>query len=79
MTGDILFSHKRSARKWVVVQIAEYKGNRFLDLRFWIGAEGELTATLKGVTLQLEAVPALCEALASMVPPPPPKGRKEAS
>lgn len=66
MTGDILFSHDKGAREKVVVQIAEYEGNRFLDLRVWIGAEGELKATRKGVTLPLTAAPALCEALAGV-------------
>ncbi len=40
----------------------EFKGRRFFELRLWAGEHGD-TATGKGVTLPIEAVPDLARAL----------------
>ena len=44
----------------------EFKGRRFFELRLWAGESCD-KATKKGVTMPLEAVPGLANALAAYV------------
>jgi hypothetical protein len=62
---DPLFTHEKRGGT-VVVQVAEFRGARFLDLRLWVPGDGELRSTKKGVTLPLSCAKALGEALAAL-------------
>lgn len=64
--GPVSFSWpKRGA--FVRASVVEYRGSRFLDVREWLlNGSGDLVATKKGVTLPLEAVQPLSEALRSI-------------
>lgn len=69
-----LFSVEKSGGRTVIARYAEYEGTQYLDLRQWVTKAGELRPTTKGVTVPLEAVRALGEALAAATPPPAPSG-----
>jgi hypothetical protein len=47
----------------VRASVSLYKGSRFLDLRWWAEKPGEHIATPKGVTIPLDAIADLGEAL----------------
>lgn len=61
-----LFTHEKRGGAVVVVQVAEFRGARFLDLRQWVPGDGEMLSTKKGVTLPLSCAKALGEALAAL-------------
>lgn len=56
----------------------EFKGARFFELRLWTGETGD-TATRKGVTMPLEAVSSLADALAAYAASLPPEGPENGS
>ncbi len=47
----------------LVAQLTEFKGHPFLDLREWVVRSDERTATRKGVTVPLDVIRRLGEAL----------------
>jgi hypothetical protein len=54
--------------------ITDYCGSRFLDVREWAELDGKPLATRKGVTVPLEAIRALGEALMAVSRTIPPSG-----
>lgn len=56
----------------------EFKGRQFFELRLWTGENGD-KATGKGVTMPLEAVPELAQALAAYVAANAPSGPENVS
>ncbi|WP_161978430.1 transcriptional coactivator p15/PC4 family protein [Sphingomonas oligophenolica] len=74
MTGPALFERAKPGGRIVVAKVAEYNGSRFLDIREWVAGEGEPTATRKGVTIPLEAMRPLGEALIAGAGGMPPGG-----
>jgi len=63
MSGSVLFEHAKRGGATVKATIADYCGTNFLDIREWVERDGEPLATRKGVTMPLEAMRALGEAL----------------
>ncbi len=63
MSGPVLFEHSKRGGATVKATLADFCGSRFLDIREWVDREGEPLATRKGVTMPLEAMRALGEAL----------------
>lgn len=65
MAEQVLFEHPKRDSGIVRVSITSYNGSGpFLNLREWaVSRNGELVATRKGVTLPLEAMRDLGEAL----------------
>lgn len=72
MTAPV-FRLDKSGGRALIAQFADYRGAPFLDVRQWVEKGGELRPTTKGVTVPLEAVRALGEALATSSPPPAPE------
>lgn len=69
--GEVLFEHSKPNGNLLRVAKRTYRGSRpFLDLREW--ADHGRVATKHGVTVPLEALPALMEALAAHKPINPP-------
>lgn len=57
----------KNAREVIRVQIAEFRGTSFLDVRTWTaGGDGEARPTRQGVTIPLAAIPAFVEAVATV-------------
>lgn len=56
----------------------EYKGRQFFELRLWAGEHGD-KATQKGVTMPVEAVASLAEALAAYAAALPPSDSENGS
>lgn len=55
----------KNSRERIRVQLAEFRGVRFLDVRAWAtGEDGEAKPTRQGVTVPLAAIPAFVEAVA---------------
>jgi len=65
-----LFRLDKSGGRAVIAQYGDYAGHPYLDLRQWVMTGDGLRPTTKGVTVPLEAVRALGEALAASSPPP---------
>ncbi len=63
MSGRVLFEYRKRGGATVKATIADYNGNRFLDIREWVERDGEPLATRKGATMPLEAMQGLGEAL----------------
>ena len=56
---------RKNAREEVRLQISDYLGSTFLDVRIWSDTgDGEHRPTRKGVTIPLAALPAFVEAVA---------------
>jgi hypothetical protein len=58
-----IFEHRKRGGGRVIVQLAQYEGARFLDIREWVERDGQLTATRKGCTMPPEISRELGEAL----------------
>jgi len=56
----------------------EHKGTWFFDLRYWVGEHGD-KATQKGVTMPIEAVASLADALAAYAATLPPSDSENGS
>lgn len=55
----------KNARETIRVQIAQFRGTAFLDVRTWAtDGDGEPKPTPKGVTIPLASIPAFAEAVA---------------
>ena len=63
MSGPVLFEVLKRGGNCVRAAITEFRGSRFLDIREWAKRDGQLVATPKGVTVPLEALQGLGEAL----------------
>lgn len=63
MSGRVLFEYRKRGGATVKATIADYEGNRFLDIREWVERDGKPIATRKGTTVPLEAMQGLAEAL----------------
>ena len=75
---------QKNSAEVVRVQLRDYQGRRYLDIRthFWSedGPEEELRPTKKGISLSVEKLPELraaIEALAAAVEPGGPNGRPD--
>ena len=62
MTQILLKLPKRRGA-YILAQICDFKGTSFLDIREWVPRDTDLVATRKGVTVPLESIPLLAEAL----------------
>ncbi len=63
-----LFASWPKGRDLVQVQIAEYRNKPIIDCRLWYtAANGELCASPKGLTLTIDALPRLSQALQKAV------------
>ena len=63
MSGRILFELRKRGGKILRAVISEYRGSSFVDFREWAERDGEPVATRRGVTMPLQAMEALGEAL----------------
>ena len=63
MSEPVLFELPKRGGKILRAAITEFRGSRFLDIREWVEREGQPLATPKGVTMPLEAMQVLGEAL----------------
>jgi hypothetical protein len=62
--AQVIAEFAKSTREVVRVQHSTYKGRSFVDCRTWFhDAAGELRATPKGLTLTVDVVPQLIDAL----------------
>jgi hypothetical protein len=60
--------HQKPRGETVYAYISEYKGTKYLHIREWYTDEGgEEKPTKKGVTLPLDKIETLCEALNQML------------
>lgn len=56
---------RKNAREAIRLQMSDFHGKTFLDVRIWADGEGgEPRPTPKGVTVPLAALPAFVEAVA---------------
>jgi hypothetical protein len=63
VSGQVLFERRKRNGAVVRVEIANYKGRPFLNIREWAERGGELLPTRKGVTVPLDAMRDLGKAL----------------
>lgn len=63
MSAPVLFELPKRGGTIVRAAITKYRGSQFLDIREWAEKNGEPVATPKGVTMPLEAMQRLGEAL----------------
>jgi len=60
----IIHQFKKNANETVIVKFTQFKGKRLIDIRAFYAAEnGELRPTQKGVSLRLDLLPELKEAI----------------
>lgn len=65
----------KNARETIRVQMAEFRGTSYLDVRTWADTgDGEPKPTPKGVTVPLAAIAAFAEAVAQVVKEAGPRG-----
>ena len=58
----------KNALELVVIRLSEFKGHDLIDIRIWMKPEdpreeGELKPTKKGISLGIDAIPELIQAL----------------
>ena len=53
----------KNAREELHVYLTEFKGHDLIDLRIYADAQGEWIATRKGITIRVDHLPAIAEAL----------------
>lgn len=63
MSGPVIFEVRKRGGKILRAAITDFRGSRFLDLREWAERDGNPVATPRGVTVPLEALKPLGEAL----------------
>lgn len=64
MSSVTVFLEQPRGRDVLRVSTSDYKGRSYVDLRVWyVDRDGELHPTAKGVSLRLEAVDDVIEAL----------------
>lgn len=63
MSGAVIYERAKRGGMTVRATIAEFQGSRFLDIREWAEQAGQPLATRKGVTMPLDAMRELGEAL----------------
>jgi hypothetical protein len=63
----LIDSFEKNSREIVKVHVQEWRGNRYIDLRSWLlpdeSGKGADRPTPKGLTLNVELIPRLIEAL----------------
>jgi len=62
MSGVILFEQQYRGDVWRF-EAAEYQGRRFANIRKWYEKDGEWRPTRQGLTMPLERLPELAQAL----------------
>ncbi len=53
----------KNAREQLHVSLTEFKGHDLIDLRIYADGQGEWIATRKGITIKVDHLPAIVEAL----------------
>ena len=60
----LISKFEKNSIEEIRVELSEYKGQTYLNVRAWVkGDNGEFLPTRKGITLNIELIPDLIEAL----------------
>jgi len=60
---DLIAEIAKNGRECFRIQITDYKGARYVDVRVWYGDPADRKPSAKGVTLKADAIPAVIAAL----------------
>jgi hypothetical protein len=67
MTDRVVYAWPKNAREEVRATLTEYRGYRLADLRVYADDDGEDVPTKKGLSVRIEDLPRLREAVDALI------------